>query len=176
MDDKELVPAGNTALVPEPEQTKTPFLEVARLIHEQGEAIAMNLYQASAGQFKDDERVRIVDELGMKIYEGGPGDVANSRRTITVFIGSLPEDPVQREKFYADMGFEDYPRIQFFYRQATPGQWVYNGAQVGVRGQMIGTQRILNVGPGGGIPRFLIDQTVDMQDVERQLGQYLPTP
>ncbi len=175
MDDKKvetgIVITDQTALVPETEELRVPLLEIARIIHENGLSIATNLYEASKDRFDDTHGGRLVDEREMRIYEEDRG---GNRRSIKVYIGPKPNDPVELARFYEDMGFTDYPRLEFYYRQETSGNWVYNGAQVGVAGHAIGTRAILRKYQNeGATPKFLVEQTVNMRDFEDQLGSYL---
>lgn len=147
----------------EAEDRQVGLLEVARIMHEQGKDIAQGIYEETKETYFKPGVDRFVDKDRMRITESEGRDV----RRVAVFIGSKP--PENKPD-----AFRDYPRIHFFFRREG-NTWSPWGVQVGVRGHMMGTQRIIDhYNEKGSLPSMMIDTSVQMKDLEAQLGGYKP--
>lgn len=147
------------------QEGEVPLIEVARIIREQGDVIAKNLYYHYERSFDTpfDLEGRIEDKEN-KVQLFWPN---RSRRDIDVFI--VP--PSVTEEGYA---LGRHPKVKFIYDNKN-GKWEYETATVH--------------GGGGYVEVNFADEEedkkrgghfwttrVNMRDMERALGKYLNTP
>ena len=164
-------PAGSSTVVEKNnglvkwQEGEVPLTEVARIIKEQGDTLARNLYAQYGGSFDGefDPENRIEDkENNVQIFRDG-----RDHRRVKVFI--VP--PGTTEIGYA---LELKPNVMFFYKRNDQGQWEYDGATIHDGGGYVDANSSTATEEwdkrhGG----HFWNARVKMKDMERALGQYL---
>src|SRR3990167_8818328 len=163
----------DSKLVPKEQGSRDlSLLEVARIVHEKGNDFAPALYDSYAERFETttappQRPLRIVDDARQVICRQDRDPKTRELqdlRQITLFIGPSTQD---HEVIIG------YPRASFFYTKKDE-RWNYKGAQVGIRGAMIGTKMIIAQHKGqGDVRAYLLENHVSMNDLERLIRPYL---
>lgn len=148
------------------EEGEVEFLEVARIMREQGRVISENVYKAYEGSFQNPP-----GEAGG--WEDNENNVMliDGKTSRSIFVYMLPEGV--KVQGYA---LTSCPRVMFHYKK-TGDEWIYDGASVGTsRGYMeveFGDEKDLTPG----FIDFLRNSRIKMADMERALGRFLhPVP
>lgn len=145
------------------EQGQVPLSEVLRIIQEQGAVLAENIHETYRGVFEKTSTLEFgFEDPEHKIHiSKGPG---HESKKVIVFI--TPEDTKER-----GYGLYGYPKVYFFWKKEGD-EWKYDGA-------MLNSDDVGQVRVGGqplrqDVKNRLWHSRVNMRDVERSLGRYLP--
>ena len=112
------------------EKGETYLLEVGRMIGDHSAKIALPLYTQNSSRFPTGQGYYFDPNQQLGYTVEGP-----DLRCITVYIGPAIS-PGQNPEEYMWNAQDDYPQIDFYYRQ-NRGEWLFKGAQVGIRGEYV---------------------------------------
>lgn len=171
-----MLPGSNTALIKQLKnklelsetEEKIYLWQVASIAHQYGQKMADRMLADCINhlQHNPDKELELTrDQQRLRSYQLDH-DSKGWIRSITMYLGPHTDD--------VDT-MTEYPRLQFFFRSKDPNfsKWDFSGAQIGLRGHMIGTQRIIDLAKAGETRSFLIDRKIELGSIVEQLQEYM---